>query len=55
MIEKVEQLLEHIRKEIADFSALDQYQMLQEIIQNLQDEADVQLHIEYMIKDDDNE
>lgn len=55
MIETAEQLVEHVRTKIADFSALDQYSILQEVIQQLNEEADVQLRLEYMIKEDGDE
>lgn len=55
MIETAEHLVEHVRTKIADFSALDQYAILQEVIQQLQDEADIQLRLEYMIKEDGDE
>lgn len=55
MIETVEQIVEHIRKKIEDFSALDQYSILQEVIQQLNDEADIQLRLEYMIKEEADE
>lgn len=55
MIETAEQLVEHVRTKISEFSSLDQYSILQEVIQQLQEEADLQLRLEYMIKEDNDE
>lgn len=55
MIEIVEQIVEHIRKKIEDYSSLDQYSILQEVIQELNNEADIQLRLEYMTKEETDE